>query len=85
MVVVGRENATSATDSSSWQWVGYTVEQIGTVDYIIHELLAHGADLLGQGSTEHQHLLLVGRHFKYLLNVSSHICIKTRKAAKFVN
>lgn len=42
--------------------------------YIIHELLADGADFLREGSAEHHHLLLMGCGFKHLLYIPTHIC-----------
>ena len=40
---------------------------------IVHELLAHGANLLGQGGGEHHHLLVVGGHLEDLLHVRAHV------------
>ena len=42
-------------------------------NYIIHEFLADWTDLLCQGGTKHHYLLLMGCHFKYFLNISTHI------------
>lgn len=46
----------------------------GGATYVIHELLAHGADLLGQRGAEHHHLLVVGGHLEDLLDVHAHVC-----------
>mmetsp|Transcript_32415 Transcript_32415/g.81591 ORF Transcript_32415/g.81591 Transcript_32415/m.81591 type:complete len:218 (-) Transcript_32415:273-926(-) len=40
---------------------------------VVHELLAHGADLLGQRGAEHHHLLVVGGHLEDLLHVAAHV------------
>ena len=40
---------------------------------VVHELLAHWADLLAQCGTEHHHLLLVRRHLKDFLHVIPHV------------
>ncbi len=47
---------------------------VGLPHYIIHELLANWADLLGQGGTEHHHLLLMWGGLEYFLHISSHVC-----------
>ena len=49
------------------------------MNYIIHKLLADGTDLLGQGSAEHHHLLLVRRVFKHLLHISTHVWRESRE------
>ncbi len=50
-------------------------QQPGGVEdtYILHELLADGTDVLGEGGGEHHHLLLVGRVPEDLLHVAPHI------------
>ena len=40
---------------------------------ILHELLAHGSDVLGQGGREHHDLLLVRGRAENLLNVATHV------------
>lgn len=42
--------------------------------YILHELLADGANLLGERSGEHHDLLLVRRHPEDVLHVTAHVC-----------
>lgn len=42
--------------------------------HVGHELLADGADLLGQGGAEHHDLLLVRRHLEDVLQVAAHVC-----------
>ena len=44
-----------------------------TGTYVVHELLAHRADLLAQCGTEHHHLLLVRRHLEDFLHVIPHV------------
>jgi hypothetical protein len=44
--------------------------------YILHELLADGADVLGEGGGEHHDLLLVWGGPEYLLHVTPHVCNK---------
>lgn len=39
----------------------------------LHELLADGTDLLGEGGREHHHLLLLGRRAEDLLHITAHI------------
>lgn len=51
---------------------GAAARQLGT--HVRHELLADGADLLGQRGAEHHDLLVVRRHFKDVLHVSPHVC-----------
>ena len=55
---------------------------VGLMTYILHELLADGADVLGEGGREHHHLLLVGGVAEYLLHVPSHVCNTERKVFK---
>ena len=45
-------------------------------NYILHELLADGTNILAEGGAEHHHLLLVGRHAEDLLHITTHICNK---------
>jgi hypothetical protein len=45
----------------------------GGATYVVHELLAHGADLLGQRGAEHHDLLVVGGHLEDLLHVAAHV------------
>ena len=47
-------------------------------NYILHELLADGANILAEGGAEHHHLLLVGCHTEDLLHITTHICNKPR-------
>lgn len=51
----------------------------GGATYVIHKLLAHGADLLGQRGAEHHHLLVVGGHLEDLLNVGAHVCERKKR------
>jgi hypothetical protein len=44
------------------------------VTYALHELLAGGTDLLGEGGREHHNLLVVGSGTEDLLNVTAHVC-----------
>ena len=39
----------------------------------MHELLANGADLLGEGGGEHHDLLVVGSRAEDVLNVFPHV------------
>ena len=43
------------------------------VNYILHELLADHSDIFAEGSAEHHHLLLMGRHSEDFLDVTSHV------------
>ena len=47
--------------------------------YVIHELLADGPDLLGEGGAEHHDLLLVGRVLEHLLHISAHVYIQRKQ------
>ena len=42
--------------------------------YVLHELLADGPDVLGQGGREHHDLLLVRGGPEDLLDVAAHVC-----------
>ena len=50
--------------------------------YILHELLADGADVLGQSGGEHHHLFLVRGQTEDVLHVSTHVC---RRKVKWEN
>ena len=58
---------------------GYADALAGVATHVGHELLAHGADLFGEGGREHHHLLVVWGHFEDGLNVRPHICSSKNK------
>lgn len=45
-------------------------------NYILHELLADGANFLAQSSAEHHDLLFVRCVAENLLDISTHICVQ---------
>ena len=47
--------------------------------YVLHELLADGSNVLGEGGRKHHHLLLMGRHPEDLLHVMAHVCNKRKQ------
>ena len=47
------------------------LEEVG--NYILHELLADHSDIFTEGSAEHHHLFLVGRHPEDLLDITPHV------------
>ena len=48
----------------------------------MHELLANGADLLGEGGGEHHDLLVVGSGAEDVLNVFPHVCVQRERKKK---
>merc|ERR1719336_2444938 len=40
---------------------------------VLHELLVHGSDILGESGAEHHNLLLVGRGTENLLHIAAHV------------
>jgi hypothetical protein len=48
-------------------------EDVVWVKYVVHELLADGADVVVERSREHHHLLVVGSQTEDLLDISAHV------------
>lgn len=47
----------------------------------MHKLLADRSDVLAEGSAEHHHLLLMWRRAEDVLDVSSHVCNRTKEVS----
>lgn len=54
------------------------------LERVTHELLADGADLLGEGGTEHHNLLVGGRGTEDLLDVAAHVCRRMKVRRRVV-
>ena len=66
-IIVKSHEAAVGEETSTGRWD----------NYILHELLADGTDVLAERGREHHHLLGVRRRAEYLLDVTSHICTHT--------